>query len=65
MKDAAPSWGVPSEVVARIVGSPAGRLAGEERDDAEVNNIMRVATERRVSERASSQSVGASRVFIE
>lgn len=31
MKDAAPSWGVPSEVVARIVGSPAGRLAGEEK----------------------------------
>jgi hypothetical protein len=42
-----------------------GAVAGEERNDAEMNNIMLGATEKRVSERASSQSAGASRVFIE
>lgn len=42
-----------------------GAVAGEDRNDAEANNIMLGATEKRVSERASSQSAGAGLVFIE
>lgn len=42
-----------------------GAVAGEDRNDAEASNIMLGATERRVSQRASSQSAGASLVFIE